>query len=233
MIDIHCHVLPGMDDGSKTVEESVQLLRASAQQGIMQMAATPHFYPEQNSPEVFLERRARAEEKLEGILPSGLPALRMGAEVYYFEGINRTRAIDDLRIAGTELLLLEMPFSPWSKRMLQEVTELQAHDGITVLLAHIERYLGFQETRVWEDLIQAGVLMQCNAGFLLNWRTRRKAMRMLKAGRIHFVASDCHNMQLRPPNLGKAFALMDRRERMRLRALQRAYVPQLPGQASS
>lgn len=225
MVDIHSHVLPGMDDGSKSVEESIQMLKVTVQQGIRQIAATPHFYPADNSPEQFLDRRAKAEKRLRDAWQPWFPELRIGAEVYYFEGMSHAEALDDLRIEGTELLLLEMPFAPWSERMVREIEEIQARSGITVLMAHIERYFRFQKSQVWEELMQTGVRMQCNAEFFLHWKTRRKALRMLKAGKIHFLGSDCHNMRSRQPVLGEALSRIGDAERQRLEETISAYLP--------
>lgn len=197
MTDIHSHLLPQLDDGSRSVEESLELLRALAAQGIDRVAATPHFYPDETSPEDFLARRAASAARLEAVWTPELPRIILGAEVYCFEGIARA-AVEDLRIQGTELLLLEMPFRAWTGRMVDEVLDLNARRGVRVLLAHIERYLRFQKQEVWDTLLEAGVLFQSNASFFLDWRTRRKALRMLKGGRIHLLGSDCHNMTARP-----------------------------------
>ncbi|MCM1297009.1 MAG: hypothetical protein NC311_15835 [Muribaculaceae bacterium] len=203
MIDIHSHILPNMDDGSRGVEESLALLRLSAAQGIACVAATPHFYAEDNSPAEFLKRRAASAAKLRAHWEPGLPRLLLGAEVCCFEGMSRVSELDALRIEGTELLLLEMPFRPWTDRLVREVLAIQDRSGVTVVLAHVERYLPGQ-TDAWDILTDAGVLTQCNANFFLRWRTRRKAMRLLNQGRIHFLGSDCHNMAARPPRLGNA-----------------------------
>lgn len=204
MIDLHSHVLPGMDDGSRSVEESVQMLRESARQGVRYLAATPHFYPMRSSPEEFLRRRARALERLQQVWQPEFPRLIPGAEVYYYEGITGTDGLDRLKLEGTELLLLEMPFSAWSERMVADVLELQQRHGTRVVLAHVERYLADQSRGVWELLLENGVSMQCNAGFFLNWKTAHKALRMLRRGQVHYIASDCHNMTSRPPMLGEA-----------------------------
>lgn len=189
------------------------------------MVATPHFYPMENSPEQFLRRRAAAEKALRAAWQPEFPELRMGAEVYYFDGISRNDAVEALRIEGTELLLLEMPFSAWSERMRREILELHSRSGITVLLAHIERYLRFQRPEVWEELRQVGVLMQSNGEFFLHWRTRKKALRMLEAGKIQLLGSDCHNLESRPPNLGQALERINDRQRQRLEENWRSLLP--------
>lgn len=225
MIDIHSHILPGMDDGSRSVEESLAMLEALAAQGITCVAATPHFYAEENSPERFLARRAASAEHLRVAWRPGLPELRLGAEVCYFEGIGRCEGIERLCIEDTGLLLLEMPFSQWGCHALHEVWELQNRLGVTVLLAHIERYLRWQSGEAWRVLGEWGVLNQCNASFFLDWRTRGKAMRMLRDGRVHLLGSDCHNMEERKPRFGEALEVLGGRGREILKENGSTFVP--------
>jgi len=213
-----------MDDGSRSEEESLAMLEALAAQGVDFVAATPHFYADENSPAGFLDRRAAAAERLAGAWRPGLPALKLGAEVCYFEGIGRSKGLEALKIEDTGLLLLEMPFRRWSRRMLLEVRELQASVG-TVLLAHIERYLQWQDRETWETLADWGVLNQCNASFFLRWQTRRRALRMLREGKIHLLGSDSHNMGSRPPQLGEAAAALRREEREILEENSRKFLP--------
>lgn len=213
MTDMHCHILPGMDDGSRSTAESLAMLEASAAQGIRRIVATPHFYAMENNPEKFLSRREAAFVQLKTVWRPGLPEIKLGAEVCWFEGVSHCDDLERLRIEGTQLLLLEMPFAVWTERMIQEVRTLQSRPGITVLLAHVERYLGEQPPAVWDELLRLGVLNQCNADFFLQWRTRRRAVQMLRDGRIHFLGSDSHNMDARPPRLGKALKILSERDR--------------------
>lgn len=213
MVDIHCHVLPRMDDGSKCVEESLAMLRALAAQGVRCVAATPHFYAEENSPKEFLQRRADSAGQLERAWEPGLPELRLGAEVCYYQGLSQCEELESLKIEGTRLLLLEMPFSRWTPRTLHEVWEIQSRPGITVLLAHIERYLRWQREDTWAALADWGVLNQCNASFFGDWRTRHKALNLLRNGRIHLLGSDSHNLETRPPRLGEAYDKLEERDR--------------------
>ena len=124
--------------------------------------------------------------------------------------MSRTQELPLLTLEGTNLLLLEMPFSPWSSRMVEEVLEIQERRGLQVLLAHVERYLPYQEPKVWERLRQGKVWMQCNASFFLHWRTKPKALRMLRKGEIHMLGSDCHNKTTRPPRLGEAAEVIEK-----------------------
>lgn len=199
MIDFHTHILPGMDDGSRSVESSLGLLRMEAQQGVTIAALTPHYYAQENSPQEFLLRRQRAWEQLQPWLEPGFPRCVLGAEVQYFEGICASEAVSCLRLEGTPYLLLEMPFFRWSSRMVEDVLDLQDREDIQVVLAHVERYLSLQDSQVFQTLSRWGVQFQGNCSFFGRWSTRRKAMGMLKNGQLHFLGSDCHNRQTRPP----------------------------------
>ena len=204
MIDIHTHILPGMDDGSSSLEESLSMARESARQGVRLLAATPHFYATQEDPNSFLRRREKSLALLESAWQDSFPTLLVGAEVRYFDGISRVEKIAHLTLDHTRILLLEMPFTSWSRRMVEEVVELQRSRGLQVLLAHVERYLKDQDGQVWETFRQNGVWMQCNANFFLRWQTKRKAQALFKKGEIQMLGSDTHNMTTRPPNLAMA-----------------------------
>ena len=204
MIDIHSHILPGMDDGSGSLEESLAMAKESARQGVRLLAATPHFYATQEDPNSFLRRREKSLALLESAWQDSFPTLLVGAEVRYFDGISRVEKIAHLTLDHTRILLLEMPFTSWSRRMVEEVVELQRSRGLQVLLAHVERYLKGQDGQVWETFRQNGVWMQCNANFFLRWQTKRKAQALFKKGEIQMLGSDTHNMTSRPPNLAMA-----------------------------
>ena len=204
MIDFHSHVLPGIDDGSKTVSMSLQMLAELKRQGVDTVCATSHFYATQCSPQRFLEKRQEAYEKLCANLPEGAPHILLGAEVLYFPGISRMEELPSLCLEGTNLLLLEMPFEAWSGYMIREVNELARTGRFTILMAHIERYYFQQDVSVWDAFLDDGILMQSNADFFLPFWTRRKALRLLREGRIHLLGTDCHNMQSRPPHMAEA-----------------------------
>ena len=98
--DLHSHVLPGIDDGSESVEESIAMLRMEAEQGVACVVATPHFYPRYDDPVSFLEKRARSEQLLRKEMEkhAGLPTLIVGAEVYFFRGMNLVQIAHELQV---------------------------------------------------------------------------------------------------------------------------------------
>ena len=203
LFDFHSHILPHIDDGSQSIEESCALLKESYRQGVKQMAATPHFYAHQLSPQKFLERRNHAWERLQLHLTAEMPEIVLGGEIHYYEGMSRTQEIDQLCLGDTRILLVEMPESRWSKHMLESLLELQ-NRRITVMIAHIERYIQYQPAGTWEFLLNHGILIQASAALFLPFSTRRKAVRQLRDGMIHAIGSDCHNMESRRPNMGPA-----------------------------
>ncbi len=205
MIDFHSHILPRMDDGSRSVQESLSLLNALHWQNVENVVATSHYYASQESPERFLGRRQRAFEALSEQLPdNSVPRILLGAEVLYYPGISRMKELGALCTQGTNILLLEMPFSRWTDHMVRELDELARSGEYSLLLAHIERYYSRQPAAVWDRLLDQGVLMQANADYFLAFRTRRMAFRLLRENRIHLLGSDCHNMSSRAPHMNEA-----------------------------
>ena len=200
MIDFHTHILPGMDDGSRNAAESVAMLSAEAQQGIADVILTPHYYASENSPLDFLKRRELAWGRLAAHLRPEFPKVHLGAEVQYFEGISSIQDIRHLKIEGTDLLLLEMPFCRWTERMIDDVLDLNDRADMQIVLAHIDRYLPMQRSDVWAYLKSYGVLTQANISFFADWKTKLRAMHMLSKNQIDFLGSDCHNMNRRAPH---------------------------------
>lgn len=209
MTDWHSHVLPKMDDGSKSVEESVALLTALAAQGVDVVVATPHFYANDEAVEDFIKRRQKSYELLAPRLNDNLPKVLLGAEVSYYSGISRMESLEKLKIEGTNLILLEMPFCRWTEYTVRELLELSNLGKFKIMLAHVERYASFQDAAVLEKLYQSEILMQSNASFFTDFFKKKKAIKLLKNQKIHFIGSDCHNMHSRPPNLKAAYAYIE------------------------
>ncbi len=203
IFDVHTHILPGIDDGSGSVEESVAILSEMSRQGISKVVATPHYYPSQMSPDVFFEKREKAFELLKKELDGTEPVILQGAEVLYFRGISRLESLKGLCAEGTHTLLLEMPTDTWSEYMLREISEMALSNNIDVVMAHIERYFEKQPSVFFGELLSMGVRFQINSSSLLG-KQRRKLMKMISENQIHFIGSDCHNMTTRPVSMAEA-----------------------------
>ena len=204
IIDMHCHILPGVDDGARDVETSLAMLEASRAQGVQYMVATPHFYATRDRVDTFLDRRREAWETLKSRMGADYPGIVLGAEVAFFRGISRAERLEALKIEGTDCLLLEMPFRPWSEDDVDEVSEILEKHGYTIILAHVERYLAMRGNADYiGNLLELPVLAQINAESLLDWRQRGKLIKMVRNGQVHLLGSDCHGIHHRPPNLGE------------------------------
>lgn len=205
--DFHSHILPGIDDGSASVEESIAMLQMEAAQGVRHVVATPHFYAQHDTPERFLRRRTEAEARLREEMEKhpGLPDLSVGAEVYFFRGISGWEILPELGIDRTGHILVEMYGAPWEEYVYQELEDIQARQGLTPVIAHVDRYIGpLRQYGIPERLAYLPVKVQANASFFVRPATRRLAMRILKNDQIHLLGSDCHDLTNRPPNLETA-----------------------------
>ncbi len=211
-VDFHTHILPGIDDGSPSVERSVRMLRAEGEQGIRWVIATPHFYPHRESPQSFLTQRQTAEDRLRAAMADepGLPRVSVGAEVYFFEGISDCEYLKELAISGTDYVMIEMPMKAWSERNLQELAGIRQKQKLTPIIAHLDRYIKpFQTHRLPERLAEYPFLIQVNADFFTGW-SRPLALRLFNRGQIHLLGSDCHDLDHRPPNMNRALSVLER-----------------------
>ena len=158
MVDFHTHILPGIDDGSIDADMSVQMLQEELDNDVSSIVFTPHFYADRDSIDHFIKRRHRSREKLEDAMQGDAHfceiAYYYGAEVYYFGGMGVASDIRKLCIEGTNVLLLELPFCQWKQEMYEDVRRLVRHQGLQIVLAHVERYIDFQKDReVWERIL--------------------------------------------------------------------------------
>ena len=205
--DFHSHILPGVDDGSTCVEESLQMLRLEAEHGVQRVIATPHFYPRYDTPERFFARRDRAMAELQEAMAKeeGLPEITLGAEVYFFPGMSESDVLNRLTIGAGAHILVEMPFGNWTPEMYRELENIRVRRGIVPIVAHVDRYIRpFHTHGIPKRLAELPVLVQANTEFFLDRSTSSMAMRMLKADMIHFVGTDCHNLTARKPNMDQA-----------------------------
>lgn len=212
--DFHSHILPNIDDGSTSVEESIAMLRMEADQGVTHVVATPHFYANHDSPEGFLARRDRSEAALREEMEkhTGLPTLRVGAEVSFYQGISSSDALKSLVIDNTSCVLLEMPMCQWTSSMYREIEQIREKQDLLPVIAHIDRYISpLRDYGIPNRLSQLPVAVQANASFFLRISTSHLAMKMLRQDNIHVLGSDCHNLHHRSPNLGDAVERIRRR----------------------
>lgn len=201
IFDFHSHILPAVDDGSKSLQETMQMLSAMAQQGVKCAVATPHFYPDRMRIEEFLEKRAKAYESVLLQKNSDHPMLKCGAELAFFRGIGKTEGLERFCIEGTNLLLIEMPFRNWTEQELSAMESVM-NKGITPILAHVERYFGYQrDMEAFYSILQLPLYIQINAESFISRKMRKPLSKIIHCNDDILLGSDCHGAEYRAPNL--------------------------------
>jgi protein-tyrosine phosphatase len=204
MIDLHTHVLPGIDDGPETIEGSVELARAAVAAGTRTLVATPHVswtYP--NDPNTIGERVEELRARLDA---EDIPLdVRAGAELAMTRLIDmRAEELAPLRLGGGGWLLVEPPFSPTVTGLQPLLFDLQ-RQGHGILLAHPERCPAFhREPELLREFVHEGVLTSITAGSLVGrfgGEVRRFALKLAREQLIHNVTSDTHDTVRRPPGV--------------------------------
>lgn len=206
MLDFHTHILPAIDDGSQTAEQSLKMLCMLKEQGVNKVLLTPHFYAYESDVESFIVKRNSSLKKLKKIIEDRHidMDLYLGCEVLYFDELWRIDDLKKLCINGTSCLLVEMPFSQWTDSDINGVLKLISK-GVTPVIAHFDRYVKYQNTmKCFYTLLDAGVLFQMNCSYLTSIFTRRKGLSFIKKGMVSFLGTDCHNTLDRKPNYGEA-----------------------------
>lgn len=206
MIDIHCHILNGIDDGARDIETSVHMCRIAEQNGIKHIVATPHTNTVDNI-ERFIEARderlhtLRKQVEMRGIKVNLYP----GAEVYVDDDVFFSNNLRRLAINGSKYILVEFSFreSKISKihSYLNEITNM----GLIPIIAHPERYELFQfDYDAINDLARKGAIFQINASSLASMDGPQEfelAYSMAYNGVASFIGTDAHSVHHRPNNL--------------------------------
>lgn len=211
IIDFHSHILPGIDDGSRSTAMSQTMLEAASAQGVEVICATPHFYADSMTIERFLRRRQEAYGKVLDCSNEFNIKIICGAEVAFFPGMSQADELEKLRFQNTDLMMVEMPFREWTQRDLREV-ELLLRRGIRPVIAHLERFYPFQKDKgVIPALLSMPVYVQINAECLLRWSTRGQPIKLFRNNQAHLLGSDCHNITSRPENLAEGRKVLEKK----------------------
>jgi protein-tyrosine phosphatase len=213
MIDLHCHILPGVDDGAQTLEEALALCRLAAADGCTAMVATPHQRrgPWWNDDR---ERLRGLADRLQEEMGEGL-AVRLGGEVHADpELLAEVERLPDggiLPLAGSRYLLIELDTYTRPSEAIHLIHEI-AVAGWRPILAHPEFIPWLAaDPELLRQLVGLGATAQVTAMSLtgdFGRRPQQDAWRMLDAGLVHFVASDSHDARRRPPGLRRAHQMI-------------------------
>lgn len=207
MLDLHCHLLPGMDDGAVDLDMALEMARLAVADGITTVACSPHIYPGlyENDAAGIHAAVASLQSELDA---RGIPLrLLAAADVHLEPGLPDAVATGRVpTLAGSRYLLLEPPHHVAPPRLEETIFDMLLA-GIVPVVTHPERLTWIEDQYdVFERLVRAGVLMQLTAGSLtgrFGRRPRYWAERMLDDGLVHLLATDAHHPRRRPPLLAE------------------------------
>jgi len=193
--DLHSHILPELDDGSKSVEMSLEIIEKLRKQGVTNLCFTPHYYSNEESIEAFLEKRQKSVEKLMPHIPKDVKVC-IGAEVYITRYIFNNKDLSGLCYGNSKYILCEFGFnSRFSDHTMEHIYRLQSNYGLSPVLTHIERYDNLMKNKyLVEQLLDEDVLIQTNVSALMNKADRRKLLKYIKNDYIDVVGTDCHSL---------------------------------------
>lgn len=211
-IDVHSHVLPGLDDGSRSMEQSLEMLRIAHSEGIEIMIVTPHNMPGKGQPprEKVLERMQKLQEEAR---KEGIPIrLVMGTEYFYREEVPELLEEDKgISMNDSDYVLVE--FDPMVEvRYFCNALDKIMGTGYYPIVAHVERYAKVMaKTAVLKDLKEVGILFQVNAASVVGdngWSVKRDVKKLLKQRLVDFVGTDAHSDGRRAPRMEKCAAYL-------------------------
>ena len=208
-VDIHTHILPGVDDGAEDMEQAIGLLQAAWEDGTGAVVLTPHYRGRYRHNTV--NRLTPVFEALQREVKKLLPGMELylGNEVGY--ELDVTEKLADgtlLTLNGSQYVLLEFRGNCFRSRVLDGVLEV-LNFGFVPVIAHVERYDIFLKSKsLADEVLDLGALLQVNADSVMGKRgfaAKRFCHRLLKGHKVHFVATDTHDSQLRPPLLKECY----------------------------
>jgi len=210
MTDVHCHILHSIDDGPKSLEESIALVRSCANDGIKTMVSTSHYYSAHTPLEDFVDRRDRRIAELKSVLPeNGINMdIRSAAEIHITEILLNLSSMKELCIENTSFALLEIPYNEADMdRVCDLIERIVSYYCIKPIIAHVERYdnLVKNEAQVLK-FRSMGCLIQVDSDSMIQMfgKDKRFVSKLIKHGLVDLIASDCHGGK-RIQNLPKAY----------------------------
>lgn len=194
VFDIHSHIIPFIDDGSDSLNDSVLLLNEAIKHGVTDIIATPHYCPNRGFSADAVEIKERFNLLISEIKSKNLPInVYLGQEIYCYEYDNIIKKLDDgelLTLNNTKYVLLEYSMSSMPKNIFENIYNLTVH-GYKPIIAHIERYK-WMTVNIASELKDEGCLLQVNASSFGNLGKMLFCKKLLKNGLIDIVASDAH-----------------------------------------
>lgn len=198
--------MPSVDDGAKSLGESLEILYQMKSDGITDVIATPHFYPDSDTLENFKARTQASFNCLTAIVEGkGLPRIMLGSEVFYYRGIGSTETVKEFCLNGSSYLLIELTDRCINDSLFSDFYRLRYNLGITPIIAHLERYYKSPNYKKLLAFTQKEhILAQVNASSFFIKGLSKTAEKLVKNGYINFIGTDAHSPDKRPPVMREA-----------------------------
>lgn len=216
IIDIHCHVLPKVDDGSSSMEETMEMFRIAACEGIVKMIATPHYKAGRSN--VSVDGISKRIEQLQQLIDEeGLGIeLLPGNEILYFNDLTEELEAKQIRtLCDSNYVLIEFLPGDSYKRIRNAVDELVG-GGYIPVIAHVERYECLVKDRnLTRELAVLGAKIQINAGSVAGnhgWKIKKYVCQLLKEQLVDYIGTDAHDMKNRKPEMSKCIAVLTKKK---------------------
>ncbi len=195
LYDMHSHILPAIDDGSKNLDISLELINMHLKQGVNNICLTPHFYSNEESIEDFTERRTKSFEILKPHLPEDVN-ICLGAEVYVSNFIFNNHDLSQLCYGNSKYMLTEFAYqSKFTGKSMDILVKLKENYGITPVIPHIERYENlFYNDNMLEELTYMGVVIQTNVYSFNSFLKKRRLCKLINNGLVHILGTDAHSL---------------------------------------
>lgn len=214
-VDMHCHLIPGVDDGAKDMAMAERMLRQAWEDGTRAMILTPHFNPGRfRATNEEIERKAQLlQECAEKIDPHF--RLYLGSECkYHSDSCDYMESGRCRSLAGSRYMLVEFGVQESAKKIRRSLYNVSL-SGFRPILAHVERYQALRKDyEEIQELIDGGVAIQVNAGSIAGregWVTARFVRKLLAYEMIHFIGSDAHEDTMRTPILSACAAYIEKK----------------------
>lgn len=215
-LDIHSHILPGVDDGSEDMKETMEMLKMAYAEGVRTIVATPHYIPGARNKGADGLRQIHHEVCMQA--EKAFPDLKilLGNEIYFKEdAVEEVRKGKALTLADTDYVLVEFGITSKAEKLFHAV-KVFSEAGYRPVLAHIERYSClYKKEETVHDLIDAGAYIQINCDSFVGGFFDRNAAycrRLLKLGMVHFIGSDCHDLSKRKPQMSTPLLTLKKEE---------------------
>lgn len=211
-LDVHSHILPGVDDGSKDMDMSMQMIQQAYDEGVRYMMATPHYYPGHRNADK--DKILAAFEQVREWTAKQLPdmTLMLGNEIYYKdEAVQLLLEKEIFTLNNSRYILVEFNVGLEYKKIYQAIKRFTMK-GYYPIIAHVERYASlYKKAELIEELIHAGAYIQVNAETFLGGMFdgyKKYCMKLMSLGMVHFLGSDAHNTDSRQPVMEQAVKVL-------------------------